>query len=69
MDIAKEIRKYIETNNVPQNKLAEKSGVGKVQLCRVLRGQRKLSVEEYVNICDALCVPLERFIFQSNRTN
>ena len=65
MSVAKQIRDYIDSNNIPQNRLAERAGMNEVQLCRSLSGKRKLTVEEYANICDALCVPLERFIRQS----
>lgn len=69
MSVAKQIRDYIDSNNISQNRLAERAGMNEVQLCRSLSGKRKLTVEEYANICDALCVPLERFIRQSTQAS
>lgn len=69
MSVARQIKEYIDSNNIPQNRLAKRAGMDEVQLCRSLSGKRKLTVEEYANICDALCVPLERFIRQSNQVS
>lgn len=69
MNIEKEICKYVKNNNVPQKLLASKSGMTENAMSLMLNGKRKLSADEYIRICDALCVPLERFICQSNQTN
>lgn len=67
MAIVDALRQYIQDNHIPQNKLACKSGLSENQVSLVLNGKRKLYADEYVRICDALCVAYDRFAQESRR--
>ena len=56
---------YLRSNNIQQKKLAQKIGMREDTLCLTLSGKRKMLAEEYVKICDALCVPYEKFSEES----
>lgn len=63
-----ELKKYIEESGLKQKALAEKAGLTEVRLCLILQGKRKLEVGEYFNICDALDVPLDKFVKKTENT-
>ena len=49
-------------NQISQKTLAVKSGMTENQLSLSLNRKRKLLADEYIKICDALCVPYDKFI-------
>ena len=55
------IAEYIASNGILQTSVARKAGMTKQALSDSLRGVRKLSAEEYVAICHALNVGVEKF--------
>jgi transcriptional regulator with XRE-family HTH domain len=55
------IAKYLADNGITQTHLSKKTGIGQVTLNQTLNGKRKLPAEEYVLICRALNVPLDKF--------
>jgi transcriptional regulator with XRE-family HTH domain len=55
------ISKYLSDNNITQTSLSLKASIPQVPLNQALNGKRKISVEEYMAICEALGVPLETF--------
>lgn len=61
MEIDDEIRKYIKENTICQKTVALKMGLSESAFSLFMNKKRKLSVGEYVNLCEALCVPFERF--------
>lgn len=52
--IVEAISRYLSTNKIKQKDLAAQIGVSKQTICTTLAGKRKLMVDEYVKICDAL---------------
>lgn len=56
------IKKYLKDNGILQIDVAEKSGIGFVQLNLSLNGRRKLDVSEYELICGALSVGPDKFL-------
>ncbi len=60
--ICTEIKKYITENGIKFAFVAEKSGMSANVFSGILNGKRSLKAEEYVNICRALNVPLDKFV-------
>ena len=56
MKIGENINNFVVENRIPKGRLAKKSGMTENALSLSLNGKRKLNAEEYLNICDALCV-------------
>ena len=65
MNVASEINAYLKRNGIKQAYIADKTGIRRDALCTTLNGKRKLVVDEYCQICDALDVPFTQFINQS----
>ncbi len=59
--ISKEIAKYIRDHGIKQKYICQKTGLTKYIISCAFRGKRKLSVEEYQKICEALNLPYEYF--------
>jgi len=60
--MGEQIRKHRKSQNLTQEKLAEKVGVSPSFLGHVERGTRKASVESIVKISQALRVSMDTFI-------
>lgn len=58
------IAKYLEDNGIKQNYLATKINMSPVTLNTILNGKRKIDIEEYAKICDALNVIYDLFLTQ-----
>lgn len=58
------IAKYLEDNGIKQNYLATKINMSTVTLNTILNGKRKIDIEEYAKICDALNVTYDLFLTQ-----
>lgn len=65
MNIVAEIDKYVAENKISRKKLATKAGISETQLSLSLGGRRKLLADEYIRICDALCVSYDKFVFRT----
>ncbi len=55
------IREYVKSNGIKQTFLAKQCGWSKQKLGATLNGQRKLSADEMMLICQALNVPYDFF--------
>lgn len=56
-----DIKEYLDLNGIKQNYLSEKTGIQTSILNLILNNNRKIEVNEYMNICDALNLPLDYF--------
>lgn len=56
------LKSYIETSGLKQKTISKKVGIPESAFCFILQGKRKCEVGEYARICEALKVPLEKFI-------
>jgi DNA-binding Xre family transcriptional regulator len=61
MSLYREINRYIEENKISQKMLAQKADMTEVALCLSLNGKRKLLADEYIKICNALCLTYDKF--------
>lgn len=55
------IKKYLDENGIKYTFLAEKLGISMNILSPILNGKRKISADEYIEICRVLGLPLEFF--------
>lgn len=55
------IREYIDRMGFTQTAVAKNAGMTKVALSESLRGNRRLTADEYVRICNALGVSADFF--------
>lgn len=56
-----DIKVYMIKKGLKQKYIAEKAGIPEPIFCMMLNDKRKIEVNEYMRICDALGVPLEQF--------
>ena len=61
MMLHEKIAEYIKENEISQKKLADRAGMSENALSLSLNGKRKLLADEYISICEAMCVPYSRF--------
>lgn len=64
--IAESIATYLKEHGIKQAALGRQTGLSRRCLSLSLRGMRKISVEEYGMICDALKVPYDFFFREVN---
>lgn len=55
------IKRYLDENGIKYTFLAEKLGISMNILSPILNGKRKISADEYIEICRVLGLPLEFF--------
>lgn len=55
------VKRYLDENGIKYSFLSEKIGMPMNVLSPLLSGKRKMSVEEYFAICEALGVPVDTF--------
>ena len=55
------IKIYLDRHGIRQKFLSEKTGIPGNTLSAMLNGNRRIEVNEYINICKALDVPLNTF--------
>lgn len=66
MAIYERIRDYLDERKMQQTFLVEKTGMSKQAVSELLRGHRRISVDEYQTICDAFGVSLDYFVDQDD---
>lgn len=59
--IAERIKAYVDEKGIKQVAIASAVGMSKVAVSETLNGNRTLTAEEFVRICNFLEVPCERF--------
>ena len=60
--IYEQIANYLKRNGIKQSFLAENTSLSRQAISEALNGRRKITVEEYADICKALNVSVNRFI-------
>ncbi len=61
MSVGKRIKNYLEENGISQAFVSEKTAIAGNTFSNMLNGKRKITVEEYFIICDALNKPYDYF--------
>lgn len=56
-----DIKVYLVENGLKQAHIAKKAGIPEPIFCMMLNDKRRIEVNEYMRICDAIGVPLEQF--------
>lgn len=57
-----EIKKYISENGIKQNFIAEQTKIPTPVLNLILNDKRRIEVNEYIRICDAIGVSFKQFL-------
>lgn len=66
MTIEKTIRCYLIDHGIKQSFVAEKCGWSRQKTNSIVCGKRKITADEYGDLCDALNLPYEHFYNSSN---
>ena len=61
------LREYMKANKLRQREIARTIGMTESTLSMILTGQRKCSLDTYVQICTLLGVPIGEFIRATDR--
>lgn len=56
------LRDYVKDEGVKYTVIAKKSGIPVDAVSSIMKGKRKMDVEEYIRICAALRIPPEKFL-------
>lgn len=56
-----DIKVYLVKNGLKQAHIAKKAEIPEPIFCMMLNDKRRIEVNEYMRICDAIGVPLEQF--------
>ena len=59
--LAERIKEYVDDHGIMQIAIANAIGMSKVAMSETLNGNRRMTAEEYVAICDFLEVPYSKF--------
>ena len=59
--IAERVKKYVDEKGIKQLAIADAIGMSRSAMSQTLRGERTMTAEEFVKICDFLEVPYDKF--------
>ena len=59
------IKKYLDENGIKYSFISKKTGIPMNILSPLLNGKKKMSVEQYILICDAIGVDLNTFVIKN----
>ena len=62
MEVGEKIRRYMDGNGITQVHICQKTGIAPAKLSLALAGKRRMTFEEYENICWALGVGVGTFL-------
>ena len=62
-----DIKKHLEEKGIKQSYVSEKTGIPAPILNMMLNDNRKIEVNEYMKICDAIGVPLDQFKLEKTK--
>jgi len=60
--IYEKIKDYMKRNKISQKYLTEKTGISEAAISEMLNGKRKIEINEYLDICNAINVHYSFFI-------
>lgn len=69
MSVGKVIKNYLKSNGISQTFVCSKINISNTIFNNMLNGKRKINIDEYERICEALDVPLNLFTdLKNNKT-
>lgn len=66
--VRQRIADYLESKGIKQTFICEKTGMTPQALGAALKRERKIDIDEYIAICDALDLPYDYFIKKAMNT-
>lgn len=64
LSIRERVKAYVSEKGISQKLIAENMGTTESRVSLMLNGKRKMTVDEYVNLCRAIAVSPTRFLTQ-----
>lgn len=59
--IYEQVSQYVKDKGIKQSFICNKTGIEKNALSNILSGDRRMTADEFLLICNALDEPMERF--------
>lgn len=59
--IYQKIRRYMNEQDISRKQVAISMNISESKLSLILSGQRRLTVDEYLDMCTAMAVPPQKF--------
>jgi transcriptional regulator with XRE-family HTH domain len=56
------IRDYVSEKKLSRKQIAENMDITEPRLSLMLNGKRKMTVDDYINLCKAIAVPPTKFL-------
>lgn len=69
MCVGQRIKRYLNDNGISQTFVSKKTGIPLPKLNLSLNGNRKISLEEYSDICKAISVGTDKFLDVTNNND
>ena len=66
--VVEKIAEYIDKQGIKQSAIASYLNVHPQTMSDIINGKRKLKADEYIDICDFLNVPYDKFVDGSQST-
>lgn len=63
-EIRNAVKRYIEDHGIKLTHIAQRCGMSKQRLHRIIHSDQKISLTDYLRICEALQVPYSYFIVE-----
>lgn len=60
--VYRRVRRYVDEQGISRKQLAISMHISESKLSLILGGQRRLTVDEYVQMCHALALPPGKFL-------
>ena len=67
--IAENIADYISEKGIKQSAIANDLGIKQQTMSDIINGNRNLKADEYIDICDFLEVPYDKFVTRQQSPN
>lgn len=68
LTVADKIRGYMAERKISNVELSRKTGIEETALSKALNNQRKIDINEYILIIEALGTPVDKFLVKSQTT-
>lgn len=66
--VRENIAEYVKNNGIKQKFIADNIGISPSAVSQLLNGEREISAEEYINICNLFNVSCDYFVTKKQTT-
>lgn len=68
MTVGEKIADHLQSNGISQAHVARVTGMSLSKINLLLHGRRRITIDDYICICDALHVPVDVFLEPRTKT-